>query len=353
MDFIDARAHTFDTIVGQDVVKRFLLRACAQGRLPHALLFTGPAGVGKRSLMFALAKHLVTVDCEAGGEKARLAEGKVERGTHPDVMVVEPRSASGQILKSQVDEMHDRAHYAPLESPHKVILITPIEAMNLVAANKLLKLLEEPPPSLYLLLSSPQPHMTLATIRSRCALVRCPPVEFEPLADWLAETAQCPRRKAETAAVLSGGRPGAALELVSGEYEERRRRVQAEMDFFHREGYPSIFRVGRNILEAAGGKQEALAILFTWFRDLLVASLTSGESGVRDDGAPGLESPDSLLINRDLASEIVEKARDRDPGALARALEVVLEYNGYLSRPFLDADLLMEVFLTDLGMALK
>ena len=105
--------HTFESIVGQDLVKRFLLRASTQGRLPQALLFAGPEGVGKRSLMFSLTKHLVAREAKPGSDEEKRAHGKVERGTHPDVLVVSPRSASGQILREQIEE--DRQALAILE----------------------------------------------------------------------------------------------------------------------------------------------------------------------------------------------------------------------------------------------
>ena len=84
-----------------------------------------------------------------------------------------------------------------------------------------------------------------------------------------------------------------------------------------------------------------MGVLLAWFRDLLVAELT-GESG----------GPE-LLINRDLEAEVAEAAGRYGAAGLARAVEVVLEHQLYLSRPFIEADLLMEVFLTRLGMALK
>jgi DNA polymerase-3 subunit delta' len=293
--------------------------------------------------MFALAKHLATQGMDPQGEPARRARGKIERGVHPDVILVEPRSASGQILKDQVDEMDERAYFAPLESPWKTILIAPIEAMNQVAANHLLKLLEEPPPALHLLLSTQQIHQTLTTIRSRCALLRCPPVDLEALARWLVAGAGCPQRRAETAARLSGGRPGLALQLVSGEDEEKRRRIAGELEFFQREGYPSIFRVGRNLLDAAGGAGQAMAALAFWFRDLLVASLTAAEGTVDD----------SLLMNRDMADTAAATARQFSPAGLARALGKVLARRNQMVQPFVDSDLLFEVLLTDLGIALK
>jgi DNA polymerase III delta' subunit len=345
MELQAADAHTFDTIVGQDLVKRFLLRAAAQRRLPQALLFTGPEGVGKRSLAYALAKHMATAAMDPAGEEARKARGKVERGTHPDVIVVQPRSSSssGQIVKEQIDEMHERAWFAPLESPNKIIVIAPVEAMNQVAANHMLKLLEEPPPTLHLLLCTQHVHQVLATIRSRCAVLRCPPVELEPLARWLTATAGCSERRAETAARLSGGRPGLAAQLVSGEDAERRKRVADELDFFHREGYPSIFRVGRNLLDATGGAGQAIAALVVWFRDLLVATLAARE-GALDE---------ALLINRDMADTVAAAVGRYSPTGLGRALDKILAPQSQAVQPFVDADLLMEVLLTDLGIALR
>jgi len=352
MDQRQTAEHTFESIVGQDLVKRFLRRAWRQHRLPHALLFSGPEGVGKRSLMYATAKHLVTSDMEPDDEQAQRAIGKVERGTHPDVMVVEPTSASGQILRGQIDEMHDRAHYAPLECPHRIILIAPVEAMNPIAANNLLKLLEEPPPSLYVFLSTQQIHQVLTTIRSRCALLRCPPVEFGPLTEWLMAVARCPERPARAAAALSGGRPGLAIDLLTGDHEERRRRVCGELDLFHREGYPSVFRVGHNLLEATGSASEASAALLLWFRDLLVESLLSGGGA---EGTPPTSRLDTeaLLMNRDLADEIQEASKRFGPTGLAGALQALLDHNKDVGRPFIDAELLMEVLLTDMGIALK
>ena len=343
MDLLKASAHTFETIVGQDLAKRFLIHAVQQRRLPQSLLFTGPEGVGKRSLMFALAKHMATQGMDPEGEPARRARGKIERGTHPDVIVVEPKSSSGQILKDQVDLMHERAYFSPLESPCKIILIAPAESMNDVAANHLLKLLEEPPPSLYLFLSTQQIYQTLITIRSRCALLRCPPVELEPLTEWLMRMTSCSQRRAETAARLSAGRPGLAVGLVSGEDAERRERVADELEFFQREGYPSIFRVGRKLLDISGGTSQTMAALSLWFRDLLVASLVP----------PDAEGDDSLLINRDMADTVASAAKTYTSTGLSQALEVILNRRNQRVQPFVDADLLLEVLLTDLGIALK
>ena len=338
-----ASLHTFDTIVGQDLVKQFITRAVARNQLPKVLLFSGPAGVGKHSLMYAAAKHLVAVEHEKGSAGAQRVYGKIERGSHPDVIVVEPKGASGQIVKEQVDEMQERAAYAPLESRHKVVLIAPMEAMNVVAANNMLKLLEEPPPSLYFFLATEHMHQVLVTIRSRCALLRCPPVDVGLLADWLMRMGRCSRRRAEAAARLSGGRPGLGLELVSGEDEARRKRICDELDFFQKEGYPSVFRVARNLLDNGGGARQSVAMLTIWFRDLLVASLTREGGAIREE----------LLMNRDLSEVIEQQIGKSSARGFAKALERILQPRNQSPQPFVDGDLLLQVLLTDLGIALK
>lgn len=336
-------SHTFDTIVGQDLVKQFITRAIARNQLPKALLFSGPGGVGKHSLMYAAAKHLVSVGHAKGSAAEQRIHGKIERGSHPDVIVLEPKGASGQIVKEQVDEMQERAVYAPLESRHKVVLIAPVEAMNAVAANNMLKLLEEPPASLYLFLATEHMHQVLVTIRSRCAHLRCAPVDVGILADWLMQMGRCSRRRAEAAARLSGGRPGLALELVSGEDEARRKRICDELDFFQKEGYPSVFRVARNLLDNAGGPRQSVAMLTIWFRDLLVASLTSDSGAIREE----------MLMNRDLTEVIEQQIGKSSPRGFALALERILQPFNQAPQPFVDGDLLLQVLLTDLGIALK
>jgi DNA polymerase-3 subunit delta' len=378
-----APAQTFDTIVGQDLVRRFLLRATEQGRLPQAILFAGPRGVGKRSLMYAMAKHLATSHL-ASPEAVRKAMGKIERGTHPDVIFIEPKSASGQILKAQVDEMHERAYFAPLESPYKVIAIAPVEALNLTSANNLLKLLEEPPKNLYLLLACEQTHRVLTTIRSRCALLRCSPVGAEELAEWLMTTVRCARRRAAAAARLSGGRPGLALALISGEEGERRRQVRDELDFLREKGFVGVFRVARRLSDIAGGAPQAISVLLVWFRDLLVQSLVAGRAGdvgasketsastgdadaMTGDATASTEAAraaaaaarasaaeaEALLINQDMAEEIREAAARPTVEGLGRAIEALLRHQRLNLRPSIDADLLMHVVLTEVGAALK
>jgi DNA polymerase III subunit delta' len=164
-------------------------------RLGHAWLFTGHAGTGKLALATSFAQYLFCVapkagkacgtcaDCLLFAVDARSDTHSDLRG-HPDFRVVQPEKA---LIK--VEQVRDTIEFAQNTSRRggmKVLVFEPAEAMNLNAANALLKLLEEPPQRTLLLLISHQPGLLLATIRSRCQVLRCglPPTDMA--VQWLA-----------------------------------------------------------------------------------------------------------------------------------------------------------------------
>jgi len=126
------------------------------GRLPHALLVTAPPGWGATRLVNTLALRLLTV---AGDGDARSL-------AHTDLRWIEPDGA-----EIKVDAVRTLAEFAvgtPQRAPVKVAVVEDAEALNVNAANALLKTLEEPPPNTHLLLASGAPGRLLPTLRSRC-----------------------------------------------------------------------------------------------------------------------------------------------------------------------------------------
>lgn len=140
------------------------------GRLPHALLLTGPAGLGKLEFARLLGNSLV---CESPGIqnmpcgvckhcRLALAEG------HPDIRNVNPEEEGKAIKVDAIRELVDQSIMSVAETRYRVFIISPAEAMGVAAANALLKTLEEPVARSLLILISANPGKLLATIKSRC-----------------------------------------------------------------------------------------------------------------------------------------------------------------------------------------
>lgn len=204
-------------------------------RLPHALLLTGAAGIGKRGFARALAQGLL---CEKQPTPL-MACGQCEAchwfeaGNHPDFRLLQPEIAETDDEAEPTDKKKKRdisiaqirslAEFINISSHRngvKVVLLQPAEAMNVSAANALLKSLEEPPPLTHFVLVADRPSLLPATIRSRCQqLPLRPPSKQEAMA-WLADNGG---EQPELALAQAGGAPLQALELDTPEHWKVRR----------------------------------------------------------------------------------------------------------------------------------
>ena len=136
------------------------------GRLHHALLLTGPRGIGKRVLAGLLAESILC-DVPLGGESCGACRNceLVRAGTHPDLLRIAPEEPGKQIKIDQIREVADFVMRTSSMASSKVVFIDPADAMNISSANSLLKSLEEPSPRTHLILVSDAPARLLATLR--------------------------------------------------------------------------------------------------------------------------------------------------------------------------------------------
>lgn len=156
-------------------------------RLPHAMLLHGPRGLGKRAFAWRLAHSLLCTERVAGAAACGRCQSCAlfEAGTHPDLLFIEPLEDSVTITIDQVRAVHDFLALRPHTASHKLVLLMPADAMNVNAANALLKVLEEPPAGGLLILATDQLTRLPATIRSRCSAVAFRPPSSAEASEWL------------------------------------------------------------------------------------------------------------------------------------------------------------------------
>jgi DNA polymerase-3 subunit delta' len=185
-------------VIGQDRAVDMLRRALDANRLPHALLLTGPEGVGKTHLALQLAQALNCVGPDAPcGECVHCHQ--IEIGSHPDVVVVERPEGKEGIAIAQVRELRDAASLRPFQGRRKVYIIAAAEALTGNAADALLKTLEEPQPQLTMILTASDDEALPPTIVSRCRVIPLVPVPADVIAGALVERGE----DAESAARLA------------------------------------------------------------------------------------------------------------------------------------------------------
>ena len=198
--------------------------------LPHALLLTGVRGIGKQQFGMALAQALLCETPAADGAACGACSGCnwFTSGSHPDFRSVEPvteedaenedsskkSKSSVWISIEQVRELHDFIHITSHRGGRKVILVAPAEALNVSAANALLKNLEEPPAMTHFILISHRPHRLPRTIVSRCRQLGLRAPSRDVALAWLKE-----HGVAEGGAVLAqcSGAPLLALAAAEGD----------------------------------------------------------------------------------------------------------------------------------------
>jgi len=175
-------------------------------RAPHALLVTGPPGIGKAAFALTLARHVL-------GRGGRLPS---DLEATPDFRRVAPDEPGKAIVVDQVRALSEFIALTSAGGGYKFVLVDPADALNTNAANALLKTLEEPPPRSTLVLVTARPSLLLPTIRSRCQVIALSAPEPAAARAWLEARSGAPDAVGAALAVRRGS-PGGAAALIDAE----------------------------------------------------------------------------------------------------------------------------------------
>ena len=160
------RPQNFDEVAGQEALTQTLKNAIMMGRVPHALLFSGPRGVGKTTMARLVAKAL---NCDKGPTDSPCDNcsscRQIMAGNHMDVLEIDGASNTGV---DEVRQLRESVQYRPSSSRFKIYIIDEVHMLSKNAFNALLKTLEEPPDHVFFIFATTEPHKVLETIRSRC-----------------------------------------------------------------------------------------------------------------------------------------------------------------------------------------
>lgn len=304
-----ARGAGFDALIGQARIVAALRSAIARNRLPHALLLTGPSGIGKATLAGVLAQAL---NCTRSGPSDACGGCipclKVTRGLHPDVIWVTP--ARRTIAIDTIREVNEKVAYRPHEGRRRVVVIDDADAMNVAAQNAFLKTLEEPPASSQLVLVTAAPQRLLPTVRSRCQMLRLSPVPQSAVERYLVEDLGIEASEAKKRAALAPGSIGRAIAVDLDDYATQLELVVEALRLAS-EGGAGIVVAAESL--AGGGDGETATQRAT--NTLLVARDVLRDLMVLASGCM-----DAPLVNADHEAAWREWAARLDTDALANAL---------------------------------
>ncbi|MGE5154535.1 MAG: DNA polymerase III subunit delta' [Bdellovibrio bacteriovorus] len=310
-------------------------QARAANRLAHALLISGPRGIGKRRLVERLVRGLLCPspgpDGSACGEcpDCRL----VRAGSHPDLVRVgpDPDSKSGDIAIESIRQLGERTALTAGRGGRVLVVIDPADRMNTAAANALLKTLEEPPGPVLLCLIAEHPGRLPATIRSRCQQLSHGIPPREQALRWL--ESQGPRGQTDDAAAamrlaLARGAPLRAVGEIDSGLLEQHARLRASLVALARGELDPV-------TEAAAwnglGARLSLDWLAGWLCDLLRLAAVGADAKL-DDVAAG--------------TALAELAPRVDQGRAHRLLHRVFQASG-LTDSTVNPHLLLESLLVE------
>lgn len=338
----------FTKLFGNEDTKLRLCDAVVNSTLPHALLICGPRGSGKRTLsteIIAASNCLMKSNSSSPIPCKVCANCKrIYSSSFPDVTVLERESGKATIGVEELRVFRESMFLSASEAAYKFYVIEDADTMTPAAQNALLKVLEEPPQFVHIILLAESGDKLLSTIKSRTQFVQMELFAQNELEDYVTELSSAARTLSQTApkkllAILlaSGGVIGKALEMMddglSDGIEAKRDAVKSFISVIHKRApFSKLYSVCSSLPQKRDELRETLEEIRTAIRDLTVIGL--------DDNANT-----SFFLSKDEASEFSEGLNRK------RLIEVYDVISSAIED--LDKNVVVSTLLTDIAVRIK
>jgi len=199
-------------IVGHQNILKFLKSVLERNKLSHAYLFYGPESVGKRTVALEFIANILKKNINE--DQLNLIKDQLVRRVYPDFYVVSRLKNNRNITIEQIRNLKEKLSLSSLSESYRIALVDDASEMSIAAANSFLKLLEEPPNKVIIILLTKNKDSLPKTIISRCQLVKFDIVSLKEIKEFLLVNFDLNEKNAEEIANLSFGRPGLAIKFV-------------------------------------------------------------------------------------------------------------------------------------------
>ena len=320
----------FKDVVGHKDIIKYMKNAVEQKKLSHAYILNGQRGSGKKLLARLFA---MTLQCESGeSEPCGTCRSclQANSGNQPDIITITHEKPSSISVDDIREQLNGDIMIKPYSSPYKIYIIPDADLMTVQAQNALLKTLEEPPKYAVIFLLTENADSLLATIRSRCVMLKLRNIKDKLVKKYLMEQLQIPDYQAELCAAFAQGNIGRAVMLAKSEHfnEIKEEAIQLlkyidEMEL--QEIVSAIKQINKYKLEIT----DYLDIFTIWYRDVLLYKATKDVD---------------VLVFSDQLKYIKEKAKKSSYEGIETILKSIEKAKQRI-RANVNFDLLMELLL--------
>lgn len=271
----------FKDVVGHKNIIQYIKNAVEQNKLSHAYILNGQRGSGKKLLARLFA---MTLQCESGtSEPCGTCRScmQTKNGNQPDIITVTHEKPASISVDEIREQLNGDITIKPYSSPYKIYIIPEADLMTVQAQNALLKTLEEPPEYAVIFLLTENADGLLATIRSRCVMLKLRNIKDKLVKKYLMEQMQIPDYQAELCAAFAQGNIGRAVMLAKSEYfnEIKDDAIQL-MKYIDQMELHEIVSAIKQINKYKLEVTDYLDILTIWYRDVLLYKATQDVEGL-------------------------------------------------------------------------